>query len=140
MYRANGLRIHLKHSQARHVARVRESQRCVYNWAVERLLDDPTLTEYDLRKEFTKVRRATPHLQTVETVYQAAAISKARTAADISNLYGKGNLEYRSRKENDAMAVICNVQPRFVDNFSVSLPGIGIVRLDKEQPYKYPWN
>ena len=141
MYRANGFHIRLKHSQSRHVHRVREAQRHAYNWAVERLLADPALTEYDLRKEFTKVRRATPHLQAVEAVYQYTAITQARTAADLSNLlHGKGKLKFRSRKENDAMAVVCDVQPRFVDNWHASLPGIGVVRLDKEQPYEYPWN
>ncbi len=141
LYRADGLRMNVKHSQARHIHRVREAQRHAYNWAVEKLLADPALTEYDLRNGFAKMRRSTqPHLQEVEAVYQYAAIAQARTAADISNLYGKGKLKYRSRKENDAMAVVCDVRPRFVDNFSVSLPGIGIVRLDKEQPYKYPWN
>ena len=140
MYRANGLRVHLKHSQARHIHRARESQRHAYNWAVERLRADPALTEYDLQKEFRRVRRATPWLQEVEAVYQSAAISQARTAADLSNLYGRGNLKYRSLKENHSMAVVCDVRPRFVDNSHALLPGIGIVRLDEEQPYQYPFH
>ncbi len=140
MYRAAGLRMNLKHSQARHTHHIREAQRHAYNWAVERLLADPALTEYDLRKQFTGVRRATPHMQETEGIYQAAAITQARAACDLSNLRGKGNLKFRSRKENETMAVVCNVPPRFVDNWHASLPGIGVVRLDKEQPYEYPYN
>ena len=140
MYRSDGLQMDLKRSQARHISRIRESQRRAYNWAVERLLADPTLTRYDLRNEFTKVRRATPWLQIVERIYQDTAIGQARTAADISNLHGKGNLKFRSRKRGGMMAVACDVQPRFVDNFHASLPGIGVVRLCEEQPYQYPHN
>ena len=90
MYRSDGLQMSLKHSQARRISRIRESQRHAYNWAVDMLLADPTLTWYDLGKEFTRVRRATPHLQTVERIYQDTAIHQARAAADISNLYGNG--------------------------------------------------
>ena len=140
MYRSNGLRIHMTHSQARHVSRIRESQRYVYNWAVERLLADPTLTAYDLSKGFTKLRRSTPHLQTVARIYQNTAIHQARTAADIANKYGNGNLKFRSRKRHGTMAVVCDVQPRFVDNMHASLPGIGVVRLREEQPYRYPFH
>ncbi|MBI1658636.1 MAG: transposase [Thaumarchaeota archaeon] len=140
MYRSDGLRIHMKRSPTRHVSSVRESQRQVYNWAIERLLADPTLTQYDLQNEFTELRRSTPWLQATERVYQDAAIVDARTAADISNLYGKGNLKFRSRKKNYSMAVVCNRQPRFMDNSHASLPGIGVIRLDKEQPYQYPHN
>ena len=140
MYRSDGLQMNLKHSQARHISRIRESQRHVYNWAIERLLEDPTLTAYDLFKKFTKVRRATPWLQSVERIYQNTAIGQARTAADISNRYGNGNLKFRSRKRGGMTSVACDVQPRFVDNSHASLPGIGIVRLCEEQPYQYPHN
>ncbi len=140
MHRARGLRVDLKHCQARRISRIRKSQRWVYNWAVERLLADPTLTEYDISKEFTKMRRVTPWLQTVERIYQNTAIAQARTAADISNKYGNGNLKFRSRKRNDTMAVACDVQPRFVDNTHASLPGIGVVQLCEEQPYQYPFH
>ena len=88
MYRSNGLRIDLTHSQARRIGTIRDSQRYVYDWAIERLLEDSTSTRYDLQKEFTKLRRSTPHLQTVERSYQNTAICQARTAADISNKYG----------------------------------------------------
>ena len=140
MYRSDGLRMHLRRSQARRVSRIRESQRHAYNWAVERLLEDPTLTAYDLSKEFTKVRRVAPWLQSVERIYQNTAIGQARTAADISNRYGNGNLKFRSRKRGGMMSVACDVQPRFVDNSHASLPGIGVVRLREEQPYQYPHN
>ena len=138
MYRSSGFRIDLTHSQARHVGAIRSSQRFTYNWAVERLLADPTLTTYGLQKEFTGVRRATPHLQAVERAYQNTAIRQARTAADISNRYGNGSLKFRSKKRNDAMAVVCDMSPRFVDNMHASLAGIGAVRLCGEQPYQYP--
>ena len=140
MYRTTGFHTNLKRSQARHISNIRESQRHAYNWAVERLLADPTLTQYDLQKEFTKVRRTTLWLQTVERIYQNTAIGQARTAADISNLYGNGNLKFRSRRRGGHMAVTCDVQPRFVDNFHASLPGIGVVRMCEEQPYQYPYN
>ncbi|MYB29831.1 MAG: helix-turn-helix domain-containing protein [Cenarchaeum sp. SB0663_bin_5] len=58
MYRSYGFRIDLTRSQARHISKIRDSQRFVYNWAVERLLTNPTLTTYDLSREFTKVRRS----------------------------------------------------------------------------------
>ena len=130
----------MTHSQARHIAAVRASQRFVYNWAVERLLADPTLTRYGLQKEFTGLRRVTPHLQAVGRKYQDAAIHQARTAADISNKHGNGNLRFRSKKHNGTMAVACDVPPRFVDNMHASLPGLGVVRLRDEQPYTYPRN
>ena len=74
MYRFRGLRMDLTRSQALHVAAIRSSQRFVYNWAIERLLADPTLTRYDLQKEFTKLRHSTPHLRNVERIYQGTAI------------------------------------------------------------------
>ena len=140
MYRSHGLRADFTHSQARHISHIRESQRLAYNWAVERLLADPTLTAYDLSKEFTKVRRAAEHLRASERIYQNTAIRQARTAADLSNRYGNGSLRFRSRKRNDTMLVACDIAPRFVDNFHASLPGIGVVRLCEEQPYQYPHN
>ena len=140
MYRSNGFRVSMTHSQARHTAAIRASQRFVYNWAVERLLANPTLTIYDLQKELTGLRRATPHLQAVERKYQDAAMRQARTAADISNKYGNGRLKFRSKKRNGTMAVACDVPPRFVDNMHASLPGLGVVRLYDEQPYQYPRN
>ena len=140
MYRSSGFRVSMTHSQARHTAAIRASQRFVYNWAVERLLADPTLTIYDLQKELTGLRRATPHLQAVERKYQDAAIRQARTAADISNKYGNCSLRFRSKKWNGTMAVACDVPPRFVDNTHASLPGLGVVRLYDEQSYTYPRN
>ena len=128
LYRSDGFQIDLKRPQSLHVSRIREYQRHAYNWAVERLLTDPTLTKYDLQKEFAKMRRATPHMQTIEIIYQYTAIHQARTAADMSNRYGKGNLKFRSRKRGGTVSVTCDVQPRFVDNFHASLPGIGMCR------------
>lgn len=52
---------------------------------MERLLADPTLTRYDLSKEFTGLRQTTPHLYGVGRAYQNTAIHQARTAADISS-------------------------------------------------------
>ena len=140
MYRINGFRIRPTHSQARRISGIRESQRCVYNWAVERLLEDPTLTWYDLEKEFTKLRRSTPYLREVERIYQDTAIHQARTAADMSNKYGNGDLRFRTRKHGGRLAVVCDVPPRFVDNMHASLPGLGVVRMFDEQPYRYPHN
>ena len=140
MYRSDGLQINLKHSQARHASRIRESQRHTYNWTVERLLADPTLTAYDLSKEFTGVRRAAPHLRTAERTYQNTAIHQARAAADISNKYGNGSLRFRSRKRSGMVSIACDIPPRFVDNFHASLPGIGVVQMREEQPYQYPRN
>ncbi len=140
MYRSNGFRICLTHSQACHTSKIRKSQRWAYNWAVGRLLEDPALTAYDLQKEFTRVRRAIPWLRSVERIYQDTAIHQARTAADISNKYGNGNLRFRSRKRGGMMAIACDMPPRFVDNSHASLPGIGVIRLREEQPYQYPRN
>ena len=81
MFRAIGFRVDLTYSQRRHAGGIRDSQRFAYNWAVERLLVDPTLTRFDLQKEFTKLRRSTPHLQCVERAYTNTAIHQARTAA-----------------------------------------------------------
>ena len=140
MYRSSGFRTDLTHSQARYVSKIRDSQRFVYNWAVEWLRADPTLTRYDLNKEFTKLRRTTPHLRAVERIYQNTAIHQARAACDVSNRHGKGSLKFRSQRRDGIMAVACDVQPRFVDNMHASLPGIGVIRLHEEQPYKYPHN
>ena len=140
MYRSRGLRIDLTHSQARCIDAIRSSQRLTYNWAVERLLADPTLTQYDLAKEFTRLRQTTPHLYGVRRAYQNTAIHQARTAADISNKRGSGELRFRSKKRDHSMAVVCDMRPRFVDNMHASLPGIGVVRLRHEQSYLYPRN
>ncbi len=140
MYRSYGFRIDLTHSQARYISNIRDSQRFVYNWAVERLLADPTLTTYDLSREFTKVRRSVQWLQTVERIYQNTAIHQARTACDISNRHGNSKLSFRSRKRDNTKAVSCDVQPRFVDNKHASLPGLGVVELFEEQPYQFPRN
>ncbi len=112
----------------------------MYNWAVEKLLADPTLTTYDLSREFTKVRRSVSWLQTVERIYQNTAIHQACTAADVSNKYGNGELSFRSKKLDNTQAVSCDVQPRFVDNKHASLPGLGVVELPEEQPYQFPHN
>ena len=137
MYRSRGFRIVLSHPQARRIGMVRDSQRYVYNWCVERLLADHTLTRYDLSREFTAVRRATPHLQGVERTYQNAAIRQARAAADLSLRYGNGSLRFRSKRRR-SMAVECDMGPKFVDNRTASLPGLGHIRLREEQPYQYP--
>ena len=63
MCRSSGFRTDLTRTQARHVSKIRDSQRFAYNWAVERLRADPTLTRCDPNKEFTKLRRNTPHLR-----------------------------------------------------------------------------
>lgn len=120
----------------RHVSDIRESQRHVYNWAVEKLRQDHELTWFDLQ-EF-KARRAKPWLGTIERIYQYTVIHEARTAADASNIRGSGNLKFRSRKQNHTISVTCDVSPRFVDNSTASLPGLGAVRLLEEQPYQYP--
>ena len=104
------------------------------------MLADPTLTRYGLSKEFTRLRRTTSHLQCVGRAYQNTAIHQARTAADISNKRGNGELGFRSRKRDQTMAVVCDMRPRFVDNMHASLPGIGVVRLRDEQSYRYPHN
>ena len=140
MFRAVGFRIDLTHSQARHVSTIRNAGRFVYNWAVERLLQDQTLTNYDLQKEFTKLRRSTPHLQDAERAYLNTAIHQVRTSADVSNKYGKGNLKFRTKKNDDRLAVVCDLPPKYVNNTQASLPGLGIVQLCEEQPYQYPNN
>ena len=140
MHRFEGFRVRLTHAQTRHVSRIRTKQSFVYNWAVERLLADPTLTRFDLQKMLTKLRSSTPHLQEVERKYLETAIRQARTAADMANKYGKGNLRFRSRKDNDKMSVPCEVPPRFVDNMHASFLGLGIIQMWNEQPYQYPHN
>ena len=122
MYRYKGLRVCLTNTQARHMDRIRASQRFVYNWAVERLLADPTLTRFDLQKLLTKLRNSTPHLQEVGRIYQNTAIHQARTACDIANKYGNGNLKFRSKKRGGNLSVACDIHPRFVDNAHASFP------------------
>ena len=140
MYRAVGFRIDLTHSQRRHISRIRECQRFVYNRAVERLLQDPTLTRYDLQKEFTDLRRNTPHLRDVERTYQDTAIHQARTAAGLSNKCGNGNLKFRTKRNDGGLAVVCDIPPKYVNNEHASVPGLGVVRMYEEQPYQYPNN
>jgi IS605 OrfB family transposase len=138
MYRFKGFRVRLTNPQALHADRVRAKQRFAYNWAVERLREDPTLTRFDLQKRFTKLRNSTPHLQDAERAYLNAAIHQARAAADVSNKCGNGNLKFRSKKRRGRLSVGCDIPPRLVDNLHASLPGLGIVRMLEEQPYKYP--
>ena len=139
MYRSRGFRVVLMRQQAAKLTSLVGGQRTVYNWAVSRLKEDTTLTRFDLAKEFTVLRRATPWLRGVPARYQHAAIHRARTAADISNKHGNGNLKYRTRK-NPLETVECEVAPTYVDNRSVSLPVLGRVILAEEQPYQYPDN
>ena len=139
MYRSTGFRVDLTRQQADRVGAILVSQRFAYNWAVSRLKADPTLTRYDLQKEFAAMRRAISWLRDVPAIYQYAVLHRARTAADTSNKYGNGNLKYRSRKRPNR-AVECEVAPTYVDNHAASLPGLGHVRLAAEQPYQYPDN
>ena len=139
MHRSRGFRVVLTNQQAGKLTSLVGDQRVVYNWAVSRLKEDATLTRYDLQKEFTTLRRTTPHLRLVERAYQAAAIHQARTAADLSNKYGNGHLKYRTRKD-PLRTVECELPPTFTDNRSVSLPGLGRVTLADEQPYQWPDN
>ena len=139
MMRSRGFRVVLTRQQAAKLASLVGCQRTSYNWAVSRLKDDPTLTWYDLQKEFTTLRRATPHLRLAERAFQATAIHQARTAADLSNKHGNGHLKYRTRKD-PLRTTECELPPTFTDNRSVSLPGLGRVGLADEQPYQWPDN
>ena len=112
MLRTRGFRVVLTREQAAKLSRLVDAQRAVYNWAISRLKEDPTLTLFDLQKEFTILRRMTPHLQQTERDFQQAAIRQARTAADVSNKHGNGNLKYRTRK-NPLRTVSCEVAPTY---------------------------
>ena len=139
MMRTRGFRVVLTREQAAKLSGLVDAQRAVYSWAISRLKEDPTLTLFDLQKEFTILRRMMPHLQQTERDFQQAAIRQARTAADVSNKHGNGNLKYRTRK-NPLRTVSCEVAPTYVDNQTVSLRGLGRVRLAEQQPYQYPNN
>ena len=139
MMRTFGFRVTLTREQTAKMTELVGAQRETYNWAVSRLKEDPTLTRFDLHKEFTALRQTTPHLRQTEQAFQQVAIHQARTAADISNKYGGGNLNYRTRK-NPLKSVSCEMSPTYVDNRTVSLPGLGRVLLAEEQPYQYPDN
>ena len=139
MHRARGFRVVLTRTQAAKLASLVVGQRTVYNWAISRLKEDPALTRYDLSKEFTTLRRATPHLQLTARTFQMAAIHQARTACDVSNKHGNGSLKYRTRKD-PLGTVECELAPTYVDNRTLSLPGLGRVTLAVEQPYQYPNN
>ena len=139
MLRTRGFRVVLTREQAAKLSRLVDAQRAVYNWTISRLKEDPTLTLFDLQKEFTILRRMTPHLQQTERDFQQAAIHQARTAADVSNKHGNGNLKYRTRK-NPLRTVSCEVAPTYVGNQTVSLRGLGRVRLAEQQPYQYQNN
>ena len=123
----------------RRATSLRYALRFAYDWTVERLPADPTLTGYGLQKVFAGLRRATPHLQAVERKYQNAAMRQARTAADTSKR-GNGSRGFRSKKRNGAVAVACDVPPRFVDSMHASRPGLGAVRLRDERPYGHQRN
>lgn len=139
MMRSSGFHVALTNQQAAKLDNLVGGQRAAYNWAVSRLKEDPTLTRYDLQKEFAGLRRATSHLRRIGRAFQMAAIHQARTACDISSKYGNGNLKYRTRKD-PLGTVECELPPTFTDNRSVSLPGLGRVALAEEQPYQYPTN
>ena len=139
MIRSRGFRVNLAGWQADKLYALVGAQREAYNWAVSRLKDDPTLTRFDLQKEFTTIRQATPHLRQTERLFQNTAIHQARTACDISNRYGDGNLKYRTSKK-PLRTVGCELAPTYVGNRAVSLPGLGRVSLAEQQPYQYPNN
>ena len=137
MIRSRGLRVNLAGSQATKLYAPVGAQREAYNWAVSQLKDDSTLTYFDLQKEFTTIRRATPHLQPTARAFQDTAVRQDRTACDISNKHGNGNLKYRTSKK-PLKTVGYELAPTYVDNRAVSLPGLGRVSLAEEQPYQYP--
>ncbi len=139
MIRSRGFRVNLAGWQADKLYALVGAQREAYNWAVSKLKDDPTLTWFDLQKEFTTIRQATPHLRQTERLFQNTAIHQARTACDISNRYGNGNLKYRTSKK-PLKTVGCELAPTYVDNRAASLPGLGRVSLAEQQPYQYPNN
>ena len=140
MYTTRGFRIRLTGHQARLVSQIRTAQRYAYNWAIERLKTDPALTLFDLRKEFRRARNTAPYLREISIQYQMAAIRQARTACDVSNKYGRGNLNFRSRKRGGRTSVECVEAPKYTGNASTMLPGLGNVELLEEQPYAWPHN
>ena len=139
MIRSRGFRVNLAGSQADKLYALVGAQREAYNWAISKLKEDPTLTYFDLQKEFTAIRRATPHLQPTTRAFQNTAIRQARTACDVSNKYGNGSLKYRTGKK-PLRTVGCELAPAYVDNQTLSLPGLGHVNLAEQQPYQYPDN
>ena len=82
MMRSRGFCVNLTGWQAAKLYALVGAQREVYNWAISKLKEDPTLTRFDLQKEFTVIRRSTPHLQQTERIFQDTAIHQARTACD----------------------------------------------------------
>lgn len=92
------------------------------------------------KKKFLKARKSHKRLRDVPAEYQKTAIKQARTACDVSNKYGNGNLAWRTRKKGFRSAVECNKTPRYVGNHSARLPGLGDVGLLEEQPYQWPHN
>ncbi len=82
MIRSRGFRVNLAGSQADKLYAPAGGRREAYSWAVSKPKDDPTLTGFDLQKEFTALRQATSHLRQTERLFQQTAIHQARTARD----------------------------------------------------------
>ena len=70
MIRSRGFRVNLAGWQADKLYALVGAQREAYNWVVSRLKNNPTLTWFDLQKEFTTIRQATPHLRQTERLFQ----------------------------------------------------------------------
>ena len=98
------------------------------------------MTLFDLQKEFRWARKTSPYLREVNIRYQNAAVRQARTACDVSNKYGRGNLKFRSRKRGGRTSVECGEAPKYAGNQTARLPGLGKVELLEEQPYAWPHN
>ena len=103
MIRVKRNRVKLTRAQCSKIDALRRAQRYVYDWAVEQFLKDPTLSAYDCMIQYTTYRPE--WIKTTPRAWQNSAIIETRRAADLSYKYGNGEITFRSRKQNDCIAV-----------------------------------
>ena len=132
MIRIKRFRVGLTRAQERQVRDIRHVQRYAYNFAIEKFLRDPTITHYDCMVLWTKQRpdwtKSTPR------VWHNSAIIEARRAADVSNKYGNGNLEYRAKKYKDRITITNYAGKPHIQDKMIHLPLFGDVEMPDGLP------
>ena len=128
--------VSLTPEQLRLIDSYRVAQRHSYNWVVSRIRSgEDNVTEYELHRELTVMRRSQEWMRAVPAWIQRAGIKDAFKAHKLSARFGRGRLAYRTRRNHSDISVICALPPRVAsDGRSIILPCFGTVRVAGAAP------
>ena len=90
MMRVKRNKVKLTRTQDTKINTIRRGQRHAYNFGVEAFLKYPAMSVYDCMKLYTKIRP--DWSKSVARKWLESAIMEARRAADVSYMYGNGEL------------------------------------------------